>query len=37
MGNLSIVIYYQDIEIAVGLRSFTGGFDASVLFLGRRW
>ena len=26
MGNLCIVIYYQDVEIAVGLRSFTGGF-----------
>ena len=26
MCNLCIVIYYQDIEIAVGLRSFTGGF-----------
>ena len=26
MCYLGIVIYYQDVEIAVGLRSFTGGF-----------
>ncbi len=33
MCYLGIVIYYQDVEIAVGLRSFTGGFGSFCAFL----